>query len=301
MGIFQMRIFNFMSQLLKLLSKLTKPRSLVLCQPPHLNHKGLVELRPLQKPQFPPYVEGSYLEHCPTKYTRWPHITNKALPQKPTDIKGVDHLVYSYREKARILRQMPLLVKNTFFRLWYFPYYHHLSRARKSNIAYTFSNRGGDPLNDGALYEAFKKYRGPYSRDKFFKTTPHPKDKAVDRVKYRRLVKQSLFQALHDIVPQNQLRVASVSGIWFFQFDASPCTEEDFVMVKKDILNAVRRVHSDPKLQKSLESQLKKHNKQCNYGDQLLKNARFENTPGAKNVPGYYPKLPFATNTSELV
>lgn len=296
-----MRILNFMSLLQKLLSQLTKTRVQVLCKPPDPIPSRLVELRALQKPSFPHYVEGAYRSYYPTRYSQWPHITNGELPKKPTDIKGVDHLVYFYKERPRIFKQVPLLVNNAFIRLRFFPYYHHLSRARKSNIAYTFSNRGGSPLNDEELYEAFKKYRGPYSRNMFFKTTPHPKDKAVDRVKFRRLVKRSLFDALHDVVPSKKLDVLKVSGIWFFQFDASPCTEDDFSIIKRDITAAVRRVYKDKKLQNTLETQLKKHNKQYNNGDHLIKTASLENTPGAKNVPGYYPKLPFATNTSELV
>lgn len=289
---------NYM--LASLLTKLRQPRPpVVICKRPEppLTSK----LTPLPSSQKYRYVKGGYLKNYPTKPTKWPHITSSKLPEKPTDIKGVDHSAYCHVERKQMFKKMPTLKTNQFFVLKFFPYYHHLSLVRKSNIAYTFSNNGGSPLNDYALYDAFKKYRGKYAKMSYFRTTPNPKDKAVARAKFRKLVKRSLFEALHEVVPEQQKDVKLVSGIWFFKFDLSPRTEEDYKQVKLDLLSAVKTVYKDRRFQKLTSDMLARHNKEQNYGESLVSDASHENNPGAAKVPGYFPKLPFLRKQSMLL
>lgn len=289
-----------MSLLPNLLSKFVKAKNTrVLCKPTDPPLSSSCERSPLPPPQTWQFVERGYLKNYPSRYSNWPHITTKKLPRRPTDIKGVDHIAYTHVERKQMFKKMPMVKQNAFFKLKFFPYYHHLSLVRKSNIAYTFSNGGGSPLNDSELYKAFKAYKGPYARNAYFRTTPHPKDKAVARAKFRKLIKRSLFEALHAIVPNEA--PFTVSGIWFFKFDASPRTEDDYAMIKRDMHSAVKKVHKDREFQLKLGQLLQKHNKDFNYGEILVKDATLENNPGANRVPGYYPKLPFIKNTALLL
>ncbi|KAF3990233.1 hypothetical protein FT663_03277 [Candidozyma haemuli var. vulneris] len=289
-----------MSSLQKLLSNALKTKSSqVICKAPEPIIPNDIEIRPLPKPAGFQYVEDGYLRYRPANYAKFSHITNKKLPKEPTDIKGVDHAAYSHIERKQMYKKTPTVVHNAFFRLKYYPYYHHLSLVRKSNIAYTFSNIGGFPLNDRQLYEGFKSYKGPYSRNQYFKTTPHPKDTAVARAKFRKAVKKALFNALHEIVPETPKDIELVSGIWFFKFDASPRTEEDYNLITKDLAIAVKKVYKDQQFREQINQLSHLHNR--NGTDRrLIRDAHLEVRPGSSYVPGYYPKLPFIKTTSLL-
>lgn len=223
------------------------------------------------------------------------HITNKSLPALPTDIKGVDSALYPQLRKKLLLRNLPLLAQTKFFTLKFVDTLHHLSLVRKSNIAYTFSNHGAPILNDVKLEQAFKKYNGKYRKLEFFKTLPEATETAAQRIKYRKRVKRSLFSALHQVVEEgNAAQIKAVSGIFLFKFQTCPATLEDFVSIDKSLVAAVDKILHNSSFQDSLLQVTKQQNKEFSDGKQLLSQASMENSLGAANVPGYYPKLPFA-------
>lgn len=189
-----------------------------------------------------------------------------------------------------MFKKSPAVVRSKFFVLKFFPALHHLSLVRKSNIAYTFSNRGGSVLNDTALLAAFSKYKGKYRDILFFKTQPSPRDTAVGRTKFRKAVKRSLFSSLHKLAAND---VALVLGIFFFKFDAMPATKEDYVNLQSDMDKAVAKITSDKTYISALNQSVKQQNRDFDNGKGLIKEARFETLLGASRVPGYYPKLPF--------
>lgn len=226
-----------------------------------------------------------------TDYKDLPHINTKKLPKKPTDIRGLDTAAFSHVGRKQMYKNMPHLLRNQFFSLKFFPSSHHLSLARKSNVAYTFSNRGGNVLNDADLQSAFSKYKGEYRKMPFFLTLPTPRDSAVHRGKYRKAVKTCLFESLHRIVLAKEVKM--VGGIFFFRFHNSPATAEDYERIRNDLDLAVATLVRDTAFQKLLRKIVQKQNQDFNNGERLLKEVRPENTLGAKRVPGYYPKLPY--------
>lgn len=247
------------------------------------------------------YKRGNYLLNYPILPSKWPHITDQKLPQAPTDIRGVDHAAYIHAERKKMLKKMPLLVRNKFFQLRFFPYYHFLSLVRKSNVAFTFSNRGGNVLNSKQLSDAFRAYKGPLRKLQWFQSSPHPKDTAVGRHLFRQVVKRGLFEALHSCVPNTPDLVRAVSGVWYFKFDESPFTQEDADMILVDLKKAVSRVHEDKNLQAELLKLLRGFNEDARNGASLIQDASMENCLDAKSVPGYYPKLPFMHQKNVLV
>lgn len=234
------------------------------------------------------------------EYDNWrdlPHISDKCLPQKPTDIRGIDASAYQHLQRKLLLRNLPLLVQNKFFSVKFVDSLHHLSLVRKSNIAYTFSNYGTPVLNDNSLDTAFKEYKGLYRTLDFFKSQPHGTDTACARIQYRKRVKRSLFLALHKVIPDsNSADIHSVSGIFLFRFATCPSTSEDFALVDRDLITAISTILQNKQFKTKLQQTTRQQNKEFNNGKALIKQVTLENTLGARQVPGYYPKLPFITS-----
>lgn len=241
------------------------------------------------------FVKHRYNEEYPPS-----HIRN-CLPEKPTDIKGVDQVVYKHVHRKQILKKLPTLLSGKFFTLKFFPDLHHVSLARKSNIAYTFTNRGGYNLNDPLLAKSLIEYKGKYKKLAFFQEKLCPLDTAVGRAKYRKFVKRSLFESLHKYVksPKN---LDQVRGVFFFRFTIVPATESDKQQVMTDLdlaLNVLLKSNLSYKLQ--LMNVVKEQNKAFKNGQLLVKEVKMYNTIGAKNVPGYYSKLPYIDNIKNLL
>lgn len=231
------------------------------------------------------------------EYDNWrdrPHISNKCLPQNPTDIRGIDANAYLHLQRKQLLGNLPILIQNKFFSLKFVDSLHHLSLVRKSKIAYTFSNYGTPVLNDKSLAIAFKDYKGPYRNLDFFKTQPHGTDTACARIQYRKLVKRSLFRALHRAIPDsNAADIHCVSGIFLFRFTACPSTSEEFALVDRALDAGVATILRNKQFKSKLQLITKQQNKDFKNGRALIKQVTIENTLGAKRVPGYFPKLPF--------
>ncbi|CUM48709.1 unnamed protein product [Debaryomyces tyrocola] len=241
------------------------------------------------------FVKHRYNEEYPPT-----HIRN-CLPEKPTDIKGVDQVVYKHVQRKQILRKLPTLMSSKFFTLKFFPDLHHISLARKSNIAYTFTNRGGFNLNDPVLAKSLTEYKGKYKKLAFFQEKLCPLDTAVGRAKYRKFIKRSLFESLHKYVKSAE-DLDQVRGVFFFRFTIVPATESDRQQVMTDLdlaLNVLLKSNLNYKLQ--LLSVVKEQNKAFRNGQVLVKEVKMYNTIGARNVPGYYSKLPYIDNLKKLL
>lgn len=247
---------------------------------PHIS----TPFRPLEKPVF-------------SRLSSWrdlPHITNKLLPRLATDIRGIDSAAYSYVDRKRMWRTLPTVIQNKFFTLKFFPALHHVCMARKSNIAYTFTNFSGPVLNDPDLLALFSKYSGKYKNLNFFKSQPTPFGTAALRIRNRKFIKRTLFAALHSVLPQPlALDISAVSGIWFFRFAACAATSEDILLVERDLEKAVSKVLRNKAFAKQVADVTNQHNLNQQGVKQLLRDVKLENTLGASRVPGYYPKLPF--------
>lgn len=225
-------------------------------------------------------------------YSRPPiHTIEESLPNTATDIKGVDSAVYGHMQKKQILKKLPPLVNNKYFLLKFLPHQHYLALARKSNIAYTFTNRGGYKLNNLLLDKALANYNGKYKTLSFFQENLFPLNTAVNRAKYRKFVKRLLFEAVIDNADIKT--VSLVSGIFSFRFMTVPISEEDRHSVKNALDGAVKTVLHNKKFRDKLFQVVNLQNSNTKNIDQLLAEVSKYNTIGAKNVPGYYPKLPF--------
>jgi hypothetical protein len=241
------------------------------------------------------FVKYRYNEEYPPS-----HIRN-CLPEKPTDIKGVDQVVYKHVHRKQMIRKLPTLLSSKFFTLKFFPDLHHVSLARKSNIAYTFTNRGGFNLNDPLLAKSLTEYKGKYKKLAFFQEKLCPLDTAVGRAKYRKFIKRSLFESLHKYVklPKD---LDQVRGVFFFRFTIVPATESDKQQVMTDLdlaLNVLLKSNLNYKLQ--LLNVVKEQNKAFRNGQVLVKEVKMYNTIGARNVPGYYSKLPYIDDMKKLL
>lgn len=221
-----------------------------------------------------------------------PHFTKKALPEKPTDIKGVDSAAYQLMNDKSAIKNFPVLSRNRFFTLRFVDLKNDLSLGRKSNIAYTFTNYAVALLNDPKLGNKFKSYKGAFKNLPFFQTQPQPMGTAVARSKYRKLVKRTLHDALHRLVPNQELDIAKVSGVYLFRFTAVPVTEIDMQEVKSEIEKAIKKLYLNANYSKQSD-EATKGPKQTGLRTKLLQHARKENTLDAHKVPGFVPKLPY--------
>lgn len=239
-----------------------------------------------------PEIKYSPIYHTGGNWRSLPHITNQCLPTTHLDIKGVDSAAYVMLNRRTSLKTFPKLMQNRFFSLRYIPLNHFLASARKSNIAYTFTNSQVDILNSPQLASQFKTYKGSYKSLPYFQTLPAPMSTAFARTKYRKLVKKALHEALHTVVPNNEKGVARVSGVYMFKFSAVPTTKEEIQSIRDNLVKAITKVYGDETFRQSLQlsvgSLMKSGDKKT-----LLKSILRENTIDAHEVPGYIPKLPF--------
>ncbi|EDK38998.2 hypothetical protein PGUG_03096 [Meyerozyma guilliermondii ATCC 6260] len=226
-------------------------------------------------------------EFFSTHSTNVPTYARYSLPTAPTDIKGVDPEVYSHMNRRQMAKQLPKLASNRFFNLIFFPESHHIASVRKSTIAYMFSNKGGTLFNDGDYARLFTTYKGTYKKDNYFSEKMLPMDSAIERQRFRRLVKNELYEAILKYTKNEDINI--VAGVFCFRFGLVPVTEDDHLRVKLAIRKAVSSLF-DRKLQEQLKVISKKHQ---NMAAQLLPNITVHNTMGEENVPGYYPKYPF--------
>lgn len=226
----------------------------------------------------------------PPPWQQLPHITQQRLPDKPTDIRGMDSAGHSYMNRRNMFRNFPTVTQNKFFTLKFFPKNHHLCTIRKSNVAFTFSNSGSAVLNDSKLLQMFSAYKGKYAKIDFFKSLPIPCGTAASRDKNRKMVKRTLHKALHEVI--GSAPVSKVSGIFYFKFHDYAVTEEQKTLLRAQMTAAVAKVCHDVRLEQMIMKAVQVQN-QIGSHDSLLEGVRLENTLGAQSEPGYFPKLPY--------
>lgn len=171
------------------------------------------------------------------------------FPKLAIDIRGVDTFVHRYIYGK--LWRPPTAWRCRFFSLRFFPESHNVCAARKSRVAYTFTNFGGVVLNDAALLTLFKQYSGKYRSHSFFQTQPIPRSKASDRIKYRKLLKRFLFEAVEK---------KNMGGVFAFRLDVSPATRQDYAELREEVHKAVLNVASRP-FQQRLELSVAEQNR----------------------------------------
>lgn len=223
-----------------------------------------------------------------------PSYARNELPKEHTDIRGLDNTAYAHAKKI-VFKKIPNLLMNHFFGLKFIPLLHYICTFRKSNIAYTFSNRGGSLLNDPELEKLCVRYRGRYRNLSFFLEKHYPLDSAVIRSKYRKFIRKTLFQVLHELSPQD---IDLVKGIFCFHFKIFPTTQSDKLLAKKYLYNAVQNVieKKDVTYFLRLGAAVKQQNAAYKKDATLIKEVRKANYFSG-NTTCFYPKLPFFNKT----
>ncbi|CUM63987.1 uncharacterized protein PRCAT00001575001 [Priceomyces carsonii] len=248
-------------------------------------------------PKFGDHSE--YLKQTYPKNFIPDHARQDILPVQPTDIKGIDSAAYRHIQRGKLIKKLPRLAGNRFFSLHFFPEQHYISLARKSNIAYTFTNRGGFKLNNSTLQSNLERYRGQYQNLTYFQEDLFPLSIATCRSKYRKLIKRALFNSVKRCIKDHS-QYNLVSGVFYFRLSVVPVTEDDKREIQEETNKSLYRLLNDNELRKTTLSISREHNKEFRKGQFLLKDVRRYNTLGAENVPGYYPKLPFLGNKEKL-
>lgn len=223
-----------------------------------------------------------------------PNNSHGEIPLLPSYIKGVDEGAYLM---LLTLYKFPTIAQGKFFALRFFPTQHYMSLFRKSNIAYTFSQKGGFKLNDAKLEKKFDQYRGKYHNHPFFARTIKPLDTAFNRHRYRWYVRGVLHDTIRDLVPQDQ--VHSVEGIFQFQFGVVPTCPEDRLEIRRLIKDGVLKVLNNKAYQRKLLSVCKQQNK-----PRLIKQLKQQVLATNKrdlSVESVAKKLPFLNDEKYLV
>lgn len=231
---------------------------------------------------------SNYKKKWPPSYAR------NELPKEHTDIRGLDSVAYAHAKRI-VFKKIPNLLMNHFFDLKFVPLLHYICTFRKSNTAYTFTNRGGSLLNDPELEKLCTRYRGRYRNLSFFLEKHFPLDSAVIRSKYRKFVKRTLFQVLHELSPQD---INLVKGIFCFHFKIFPATKKDKLLAKTYVYNAVKQLieKNDGAYTLRIVAAVKQQNAAHRKNPTLVKEVRKANYfDGDYNR--FYPKLPFFNRT----
>lgn len=245
-----------------------------------------VQLPPLVRPALFEYPKFSNSDEFYIAFKPPSFIKKDALPDKPTDIRGIDQSGFSYLHR-RIVNKIPVLSSCKFLLIRFFPDTHFISSLRKSNIAFGNFNHPVNVLNDPVLEKALANYNGPFKNDTFFSIKKNPLTSAVGRSTFRKLIKEGIFQAVQG------KDVERVRGFYFIQHYKMPVTEEDKQLVKDTIHQAVDKLMKDKKVYNKL---LKITNEQNKSTPRTLHSlARKSNTVGEDQLPLYHPKLPFLT------
>lgn len=239
--------------------------------------------------QLPPVVLSNHKYYYNIPKTVPISAREDELPAVPTDIKGIDLLAYRYLNRKKNSKSVPTLASSKYIQLKFYPDDHLLCIARKSNVAYTFTNSsGGFVFNNPQLSEQFKSYNGKYKRHLFFNKNLSPLNSAVKRVLFRRIVKRGLFNSLHKhIKPENvESEILKVRGVYQFRLFVIPKNEQERQEVQRSIDNAIEKILSGKlKFETPLVTPRER--------EEFRKSLRLYKSPGEKNVRGYTPKFPF--------
>lgn len=216
------------------------------------------------------------------------HALRQKLPRVPTDIKGVDQMVYRILNRKLVVKNVPQLIYGPYVHLRFYPESHVVSLARKSNVAYMFTNRGGFALNSKELETSFLNYNGKYKRNEFFQRKMMPLDTSVNRSKYRKFVKRCLFNSLHRHVQLLETQLPLVRGVFQFRLLVIPVSQKEKEKLAKEIDKVVESIVKGKN--KKISQVLPPTSREVSA---FMRELRLMDAPGAKNVPGYFPKYPF--------
>ncbi|KAK6462339.1 hypothetical protein DFJ63DRAFT_335669 [Scheffersomyces coipomensis] len=218
---------------------------------------------------------------------------SRRLPQVPTDIKGVDPEAYFGLTFFKGMNQIPLLIDNDFFNLKFIPKQHFIAQYRKSNIAYTFQNHGGYKLNDPELEKSVNSYKGRYKANTFFMEKLTPFSTAFGRIRYRKLLKRLLFNAVKEVEDKNDPKALDLAGIYKFSFKRVPNTSEEIDRCQGDLLSSVDKILHHKQLQTKLIESYRDAKFKNGDLNNLRSKATLYNTVRPQRVPGFLPKYPF--------
>ncbi|KAM9909120.1 hypothetical protein OXX69_005731 [Metschnikowia pulcherrima] len=231
----------------------------------------------------------------PVSWQDLPHIRKDILPEKATDIRGIDSAGHQFFSRRPLFGKIPMLLSSKYFTVTFLPHTHTICSLRKSNIAYTFTNYGGPNLNDQSLQKNLTEYKGKYRALEYFKSVHSPMGTAVSRSKFRKLVKRALHRALHEVVPNTPGEVEIVSGIFHFRFNRYP-TSSERIALKKDVKSAVTKLYTNSKLRERLFGLARQQSRAYPNLRMLARDFKTENIAGARTTRGYFPKLPYLAN-----
>lgn len=215
------------------------------------------------------------------------YIDESLLPSKRTDIRGIDASAYRYLQKKSIINPAPIVVNNPYVQIRYFPESHLLSKLRKSNIAIGNFNTPLNPLNDPVLAQSLKAYKGKYRSHLYFIENRNPLTTAVNRAKVKKLIKEMFVDAMKQ-VKSNQVDL--VRGFYFVRYLKYPNTHKDKEKLQQSVYGGIGNLLNIDL--PDLTRKMKLLNKLINEKD-LLRKANKYNVVGERNIPLYYPKLPF--------
>jgi hypothetical protein len=209
------------------------------------------------------------------------------------EIRGLDQSAYMSLYSNN---KIPTIAQTKFFLLRFFPKQHYLSLFRKSNIAYTFTNKGGYKLNNPELENAIDAYKGKYRNNSMFSKNIRPLDTAFGRYRYRRYVRRILCNTIQETVPFNKIH--TVEGIFQFQFRIVPTNPKDRQEIRNSIKHAISTVTHNRKFQNKLLITCKKLN-----NPKRIKQLKFTIISTVKNdltVDSVNAKLPFINDENDL-
>lgn len=174
------------------------------------------------------------------KWRKPANTDRETLPEKKEDIKGVHSVTYNHLYR---IKQPPVLYQDQFLSITFFPVEHHISLARKSNVALMFTLKGGIKLNDRSSEDSLRKYSGKYQGHSFLQQARLPLDSACRRSKYRKYVRKFMVDAINRL--KHHKKIGNVAGVYYFRFKLFPTSGSDLRLLKLGVYSAFQRVLDD--------------------------------------------------------
>ncbi|CAN3375466.1 hypothetical protein DIURU_002340 [Diutina rugosa] len=165
-----------------------------------------------------------------------PNLTQ--WPQRPSDIKGIDANASMWLRQKQVNSSVPILAKNDWFMLQFYPASHPLSKYRKSLVALTFTMIPGARFDDKELDKRLSQYKGKFQSDVYFKSSLRPCDTAWGRTTFKKLSRDAMFEALSKLDKRQQ---SMVSGVWRIQYYAHPVGDSSRRRFFEEWQQAVRK------------------------------------------------------------
>lgn len=255
------------------------PKNAHLIRHPEPILRPLVSLNPLISPKRLAPSKFANSKHFISRYEPPDFINPHSIPQSRIKIKGIDTSGYMHL-RSKTMGPLPIVAKNRFLSVKFFPDCHFISKLRKSNIALVCFNNPIPMLNDPVLEKGLKSYNGNHRNLAYFTEKSHPLTTAVGRARYRKLLRDCLCCSV-----QNK-PVEKTRGVYYVNYNRVPVTDADRREVQKTFDEAVARVVQDFK---SLSNKSKNLRPPKGY----LSRVKMYNTFEEDRLDLSYPKLPF--------